>query len=165
MKDEIIPIKKENAQRAFEAADETGKALLVGLLGEETFNIDIKDRVKSYEDACRLLQIKPAQLSEFTVVPREFRAPTYAFHRLCVIAKALNEGWEPDWDNNNQYKYYPWFDMRSKSAGGSGFSFYDSYCVSSFATVGSRLVFRTDELARYAGTQFLEIYREWMVIE
>jgi len=27
--------------------------------------------------------------------------------KMSIIVKALNEGWEPDWDNDNEPKYYP----------------------------------------------------------
>ena len=83
---------------------------------------------------------------------------------LIVIAKALNEGWTPDWQNDNQYKYFPWFDMDNSSSAGR-FSFLASDSLYSYSLVGSRLCFKSEELADYAGTQFLELYRELFVIE
>lgn len=32
-----------------------------------------------------------------------------AYRVLKLVARALNEGWEPDWSNMQQYKYYPYF--------------------------------------------------------
>ena len=85
-----------------------------------------------------------------------------AHYKLCVIAEALNEGWKPDWSNWNQYKYYPWFEMGSPS--GVGFS-YDGYGNwASLSIVGSRLCFKSRELATYAGKQFEELYKEYFVL-
>ena len=35
-------------------------------------------------------------------------------HKLAVIAEYLNEGWEPDWTNNNKAKYYIFKDFQLK---------------------------------------------------
>lgn len=34
-------------------------------------------------------------------------------HRLYKLAEELNEGWEPDWSDHNQYKYSVYFDGSS----------------------------------------------------
>lgn len=74
---------------------------------------------------------------------------------MSIIVKVLNEGWEPDWDNADEPKYYPYFYMSP-----SGFAFCDTLHVYTHAAAGcgSRLRFRTSELARYAGEQFLDIW-------
>ncbi|KQS34016.1 hypothetical protein [Dyadobacter sp. Leaf189] len=117
-------------------------------------------KVQSFEEACVALGLNPAEELPYSVATTNRQRGINAVAKLAIIAEALNEGWKPDWSNWNERKYYPYFD---KAAGGSGFSFDDFYCDASYTGVGSRLVFRTAELARYAGTQFLEIYREWMV--
>ncbi|MCF0070250.1 hypothetical protein LZD49_07190 [Dyadobacter sp. CY261] len=157
---ELIQITKENAIKAFNSAGPKGKALLQNLIGADVLIEKITDRVKSYEDACEVLGLKPKTINDYDGAVAEF-----AFHKLERIAKALNEGWKPNWDNSSEWKYYPWFDMRSTSAGGSGFSFSDGVYGNSRSRVGSRLVFRSRELAEYAGETFLDIYRDWMVIE
>jgi hypothetical protein len=84
-----------------------------------------------------------------------------AYRIIKMLAKTLNEGWEPDWSNQNEYKYYPWFEMR----GSSGFRFgvYADWFTHSL--VGSRLCFKSRELAEYAGKQFVDVYRDFMTIE
>ena len=32
-----------------------------------------------------------------------------AYHKLTVITRALNNGWKPNWDDQNEWKYYPLF--------------------------------------------------------
>lgn len=122
----------------------------------------ITDRVKTFEDAINLLgdKVSPnvSVLLAYNGVDNAMIAARAAAE-LSIIAEALNEGWKPDWDNSNQYKYWPWFDMRSS---GSGFSFYVYGCDFSGSRAGSRLCFKSRELAEYAAKQFTDIYKQFM---
>jgi hypothetical protein len=111
---DTLQITKDAALTAYKDADTAGKALLEALLGKNNFLIKITDRIKSFEDACRELGEDPANFN--VGMPDEI-----AYKKLKVITRALNEGWEPNWNNDNQYKWYPWFYMDSP-----GFRFYDS---------------------------------------
>lgn len=83
-----------------------------------------------------------------------------AYRLLKLLAKSLNEGWTPDWNDANEEKYYPWFEM----GGSSGFRFFGYVYWSSRSLVGSRLCFKSRELAVHAGTTFTEVYQKMMVI-
>lgn len=150
---EEIKIAKANAWKAFDGATTDGKKLLTDLFGSEVFSRKITDRVKSFEDACLVLNLDAAK-----EIPAGLPAHVEAYMKLCVIAKALNEGWTPDWDNGNQYKYYPYFDMKN------GFSFFSSYDYCQYSRVGSRLCFQNSKLAEYAGTQFLDLYKQLFIL-
>ena len=125
--------------------------------------MDIKDKVKSFEDACKVLDITPS-VPVVTGIPEKYQKPLIANYQLMVIAEALNEGWTPDWSNGEWDKWHPWFDMDDSSSAGR-FSFGVAVNRGSLSSVGSRLCFKSEELAEYAGTQFLELYRELFVIE
>lgn len=125
--------------------------------------MDIKDKVKSFEDACKVLDITPS-VPVVTGIPEKYQKPLIANYQLMVIAEALNEGWTPDWSNGEWNKWYPWFNMDNSSSAGR-FSFFGAVYQLSGSGVGSRLCFKSEELATYAGTQFLELYRELFVIE
>ena len=125
--------------------------------------MDIKDKVKSFEDACKVLDITPS-VPVVTGIPEKYQKPLIANYQLMVIAEALNEGWTPDWSNVEWDKWYPWFNMDNSSSAGR-FSFDGADYRGSLSHVGSRLCFKSEELADYAGTQFLELYRELFVIE
>ena len=125
--------------------------------------MDIKDKVKSFEDACKVLDITPS-VPVVTGIPEKYQKPLIANYQLMVIAEALNEGWTPDWSNGEWDKWHPWFDMDASSSAGR-FSFGVADALFSSSTVSSRLCFKSEELADYAGTQFLELYRELFVIE
>ena len=125
--------------------------------------MDIKDKVKSFEDACKVLDITPS-VPVVTGIPEKYQKPLIANYQVMVIAEALNEGWTPDWSNGEWDKWYPWFNMDNTSSAGR-FSFCGADYLRSYSNVGSRLCFKSEELADYAGTQFLELYRELFVIE
>ena len=115
--------------------------------------------IKTFEDACKALQLNSETvLPVVTNFPEQHQKALTAHAKLIVIADALNEGWKPDWNNGDEYKYYPWFDMEN------GFVFI--VCVYDFQAsgVGSRLCFRSRELAEYAGTQFEDLYKEYFTL-
>jgi hypothetical protein len=116
----------------------------------------ITDQVKTFDDVLSIAGTTMEQLINPSDSPDEA-----AYKKVKLIAKVLNEGWQPKWEDSDEYKYYPWFDLSS----GSGLAFlgYDHY--SSYSGVGSRLCFKTRELAKYAGTQFVDIYTELFIIK
>lgn len=120
-------------------------------------------QVTSFEDACVKLGLPTDEsiLPDMSAFPEKHRVALTASAKLIIIAEALNDGWEPNWDNDNEYKYFPWFYMDSP-----GFRFYaaDFVWAGTFSFGGSRLCFRTRKLAEYAGQTFLELYRDMMVI-
>lgn len=152
-----LTIQEANALRAYSGTDSKGKQLLSDLFGKEVFNQKITDRIKSFEDACSMFGYDPADYTIHEEMDGIDKAAA-AFRKLAVIAQALNDGWKPDWNNSSEYKYYPYFDMRS------GFSFDDVGNYYSRSNLGSRLCFKTEALAKYAGTQFLELYKQMMVL-
>jgi len=111
----------------------------------------VTDRVKTFSDACRELGINPTQITNNTLDTKD----EIAYKKLKIIVRALNEGWKPDYNNNNEYKYEPCFKMTR-----DGFSYAYYYYWHTDSSVGSLLVLKSAELAKYAGTQFLEEYKE-----
>lgn len=119
--------------------------------------------IKTYEDACAALGIDPSQTIQFPNTQNDLLIGISAFAKLLIVAQALNEGWQPDWSNYNEYKYYPWFNMDDDNGSGLYLSFHGCGFVRSLSLVGSRLVFRSSELATYAGKQFIELYAQAFV--
>lgn len=121
---------------------------------------NIIERVKSIDDAINELGETDVEVAEL----RKLENANITSHILykqqaVVIAKALNEGWIADYTNINQTKYEPRFYYDS-SAGGF---VYGSYCRWNLGTyVSSRLCFHSSELAKYFGTQFIDIHRKYL---
>ena len=121
---------------------------------------NIIDRIKTFEDACRALGIDPSEKVAIEG-PSDLcddLDSIGAYSKLIIIARALNEGWKPDWANSSQRKWYPYFEYKA----GFGFSRTSYAYWHARAAVGSRLCFKSSELAEYAGKQFADIYNEFL---
>lgn len=119
-------------------------------------------KIKTFAAACKAIGIA-ATLPDVSAIPADQQKAILAHYQLVIIAKALNGGWQPDWNNTDQPKYFPWFEVEAsaKKTGGSGLSYFRYYASSN---VGSRLCFQNWELAKYAGTQFRKLYEDYFLI-
>ncbi|MBS1775340.1 MAG: hypothetical protein JSS64_03565 [Bacteroidetes bacterium] len=150
-----LVLDKKTARKLYPSASPEFKTMLEETFSKAFFPQSITDRVKSFEDACEVLGYNPNTVLPHPTLTEDSEA-IIAFAKLSIIRKALNEGWKPDWNNSSQYKYYPWFDMRG------AFS-YVSYGWSAGSHVGSRLCFKSRDIAEYAAHQFLDLYRDYFV--
>lgn len=154
----------------------------------------VTERIKTFEDACN-------ELGEDNILVQAYRSADFntsgnskdvldviAYLKLRIIAAALNEGWEPQF-TEDEYRYYPWFylyteeELAEKSEewkkehalvlwGGIAYSgafcglasAHSSYAFSySNASVGARLAVKSEELAVYFGKQFSELWADFYV--
>lgn len=120
--------------------------------------MNTEKKIASYEDACRVLNIQPINEEVFNIFPKEDQRSMLAYHKLTVITRALNNGWKPNWDDQNEWKYYPLF--RYVNAGLS-FAATNRTAASTLAYIGSRLCFPTSALAKYAAEHFADLYRDY----
>ena len=189
--DKELKISAENALAAYNNTDANGRELLEHLFGKEIFAQDIKDKVKTFEDAVAILGDEHPLVAQFRVIESSFKEADnnlhlFAYARLVIIAEALNEGWKPKFDGD-ECRYYPWFYIYTKKeyeeldedekkecrvVGRSysnayahgGVAFANAYYASShsYAYLGSRLAFKTRELAEYCGKQFIDIWEKFL---
>ena len=124
--------------------------------------MNITDKVKSFEDACQLLGIEP-NVPEVSMLPDNHQKAIVAHYKLVIIAEAINEGWKPNWDNWDERKYYPWFNMSSSSGAGLSYDGFGRWGTGS--GVGSRLCFKTWELAEYIGKTFIDLYKDYFLLD
>jgi hypothetical protein len=130
--------------------------------------VSITEKVKTFEDACEVLGLNPENLPIVENLPEKDRRSVIAYYRLIIIGRALNEGWEPDFSDWAQYKYWNWFYVESKDNGASaGFAYAYTYDAASNANtnIGSRLCFKSRELAVYARENFRDLYFEYLFID
>lgn len=123
---------------------------------KKIFNIvDRMERVKSVEDACKILGKEDEEVIELRLlIKMKARRKTIALQELVVITKALNDGWEGDWDNSSQYKYILWWYL------GKEFRLYNCNYFSSNSYVPARLCHKTREVALYSAKQFFDIWKD-----
>ena len=150
---------------------------------EEEQNKDerpITERVKTFEDACKELGEDHKLVQQFKAIQEaiaEDKEAT-AYFKLGIITAALNEGWEPDFTNYDEYRYYPYLCLWTKEEledkdeawkdehnlqlwlwFGGGLS-YDAWSNAS-ATFSARLGHKTEDLAIYSGKQFTELWANY----
>ena len=153
-----VEIYQSDAEKAFSEGSQSDKNLLTRLM-PDIFKRKITDHVKTLDDALQIY--KPSTnaliMLSYSGVDEDCLA-TRSFLEATIICDVLNEGWKPNWDDSNERKWNPVFDMRA----GVGFSrsHYDYWRTST--NVGSRLCFKSEELAKYAATQFVDIYKKFM---
>lgn len=118
---------------------------------------NVMERIKTVAD---VLSDNDLTEQDFEDLCEELDEDEKAYRLIKLLVKSLNEGWTPDWNNSSEYKYFPYFYM----GGSSGFRFVDYDHWNSNSGVGSRLCFKSSELAKYAGTQFIDVYRKFIVV-
>jgi hypothetical protein len=115
------------------------------------------ERIKTVAD---ILTDHRLTLEEFEQQCDDLEKDEEAYRLLKMLAKSLNEGWTPDWNNENQPKYYPWFYM----GGSSGFRFGGCADWNAASGVGSRLCFISMEVATHVAKQFIDLYKEYFTL-
>ena len=152
-----IEIKQENALKAYDAGCNQVKAVLVNLLGKDFLPADATSSVKTLKDALKLSppSKEVAKILAYNGKDKDMIV-LRTIEELTIIARALNQGWKPNWNDSNEQKWYPYF-----SFGSGGFSFvFTSYDYTfTIASGGSRLYFKSKTLAEYVGRQFVEKYK------
>lgn len=110
--------------------------------------------------ACKQLGISDI-LPDVSAFQEKDQKSIIAYHKLIIIARAWNEGWEPNWRDRSQYKYFPWFYVDS-----AGLACADAnYAVADAnAYFGSRLGFRTEALANRAKVELRDLYMDFLFI-
>lgn len=150
-----IEIKKENALKAWTEGCEDVKKVMETLFGKEFFKGSNK-WMEVWASFCAAHNLSASL--PYSDPKNSDEESTNAYVMLTHIARIKNEGWKPDWNNSSEYKYYPWFDMRS----GSGFSFNDYGADRSCSFLGSRLCYKSRSLAESVGKDFLPIYEKFL---
>ena len=157
-----LQIKQDSLLVAFRNAGKEGKQVLSDLFGKQVALYDnITDRVKSFEDACQVLGIS-TNVPEVKGLPRKHQKAIIANYKLIIIAEALNEGWKPNWQDSDEYKYYPWFDMSNPA--GVGCSYTNPAASTAIANFGSRLCLKNRELAIYFGQTFTDLFNDSLLL-
>lgn len=150
---------------------------------------DVTERIKTFEDACRELGFEHPYVRAYDCYLSHIHqhnmddADLLAYLQIRIITEALNEGWRPEFGKSER-RWYFWYNLITKEQydklseedksrvvgrGGSRAGAYRGlvcagagYVFSvSHSCCGSRLAFKSEKLAAYAGRQFAEIYADF----
>lgn len=164
---------------------------LENLFGKELFKPkNVMERVKTFDDALKELSDDNQLVKEYyerwqLVGDKDISKDYVAYLKLRIITAALNEGWEPEFIPGER-RWAPYFllytkeeyeklndDVKARAGYRSGSYVCASGSVSLagagynsafvYTNIGSRLAFKSEELAEYAGKQFLDIYADFML--
>jgi hypothetical protein len=147
-----MKITKQTARKLYNESPDWFKDQLKEAFGKESFEKRSFKDIKTFEDACKELDISTTQVCAGDTKDEE------AYKMLKIIIKAINQGWEPDWSDTNQRKWWPYFVLSS----GFGFSFSYYHYGNADARVGSRLCFESQDKSDYAANQFLDLYKQFL---
>ena len=155
-----LQIEECKAKELYKTASPEFKAMLEDSFGIDFFKSKIMDRVKNFADICLILGTTQG---EFNAKFSSYEKDTKAYEKLKLITKVLNEGWTPNWSDKNEKKWYPWFEFNngagafvcSKTLYGWTYTITDG---------GSRLRFKSAELAKFAGELFQKEYNEFLLM-
>lgn len=192
MSNQNLTISRENALAAYDNTDANGREPLEHLFGKELFaKKDVTERIKTFEDACKELGEDNALVLHYRNLIGENEEKDVsmidivAYIKLRIITAALNEGWEPQFVPG-EYRWYPYFILYTKdkidkmyeearprvvcrsnsnayAVGGVSYADSSSDAAIVAADIGSRLAFKSEELAEYAGNQFIETFADFML--
>lgn len=151
----------------------------------------ITERVKTFEDACKELGEDHKLVQQFKAIQEAIAKDkeATAYFKLGIITAALNEGWEPDFTNDDEYRYYPYLCLWTKEEledkdeawkddhnlqlwVGGGYSSNGANCGVAYANsdiawsyasanFSARLAHKTEKLAIYSGKQFTELWTNY----
>lgn len=158
-------------------------------------NRPVMERIKTFEDACRELGKRAESNEGIALLLADYESNadniktkgTLGYMKLCIIAAALNEGWEPQF-TEDEYRWFPWFtlwteeELKEKSeqwkkdhslwlfggrsdigsSCGLAFSLSSYAWASSYARYSARLAVKSEELADYFGKQFIDIWADYV---
>ena len=175
----------KNIKAAYETATESEKTLSPDLSLGQTEEKPVTERIKNFEDAVFALGDHPF-VTEWRMGVN-LSPDLEAYLKLRIICAALNEGWEPKFDED-EFRYFPWFFLYTKEAyeeldendkkksrvvvrsyinansfGGVSYASSNSDSTGVDTFIGSRLAFKTKELAEYCGKQFTDIWADYML--
>lgn len=124
----------------------------------------MKPLPKTWKQVCKIKGISEKLPFAVSKIPKAMRDYMAAAYKLPIIINLLNEGWKPNWNDSNEYKYSIWWKVQAdgKRTSGFGLAFggYDYWATGT--AVGSRLSFKTRELAEYVGKQkeFIKLFQD-----
>lgn len=196
-----MEIKESNVLAAYKTADESGKQMLRAMFPDmewnerQNDNRPVTERIKTFEDACAALGEDHLYVQMFRDIFNKsekaganVNSDVVAYLKLRIITAALNEGWKPQFTQEED-RWFPWHflytdeelaekseewkrdrcltTMQHHRGEWAGLAYAKASYVShsySIESASSRLCFKSDTLAKYAGEQFIDLWMDFCLI-
>lgn len=120
---------------------------------------EVNEELGDYEAAKKFIGLIADVKTKISAVNPKHVKALIALNTLFTIAEAWNkaDGFVPDYDNPNQWKWYPWF---KKTPAGFVCAYTAYTATNTYASFGSRLCFKSSERARQFGEQFIDLWND-----
>lgn len=174
----------------YHGGNKEAREVLKEALGENLSTVlPITERVKTLDDAIAELGEDHPFCQQYRTIKWGYTAmpaDMVAYAALRIITAALNEGWEPQFTEDER-RWFCWYDLISKedyddlsdeakcrcvgrsannasANGGLIYSSASNASSNSYTNNSSRLAFKSEELAAYAAQAFIDIYADFCFI-
>lgn len=107
-----LKLEDNTARRLYKTASQEFKELLEENFGKDFFKESIIARLNSIDDVYKELGRTKPTLEDYKHLPAKKRERALYSQYIDDTTELVNEGWEPDFDNQSQYKHYPWFEKK-----------------------------------------------------
>lgn len=187
-----MELKEQNLKAAYAVADENLKPVLRAMFPDADLTEDnrpVTDRIRTFEDAVEALGEEHPFVVAYRAIEDidECSGDIEAYLKLRIIVAALNEGWEPQF-TENEWRYVPvhflytdeelsdkdeeWKRDRCLIPTGDYVTEYAGLASAlshiapshTFAHFGSRLCLKSSDLATYCGKQFIELWADFWLL-
>ncbi len=107
---------------------------------------EITERVRSIADAIKELGEEDEAVMQLRLLEsvKGLSSKIISEQKIVVFAKAINEGWIPDWNNGEFDKWFLWYYLNEVPRVGYSYDWSSGSCTS------SRLCYKTKSLAEHA---------------
>ena len=166
------------------------------VLVDEVDNCPVTERIKTFEDAIKEVrrlaeggnEVLANLLCDYeSNAANILTKSTLAYMKLCIIAAALNEGWEPHF-TTEECRWNPWFYLYTQEDIDKmdeekkkvlwlfgGYSDAGANCALAsasspdawagpYAHFSARLAVKSEALAKYFGKQFIDIWADYIAL-
>jgi hypothetical protein len=116
---------------------------------------DLFDIIKNYSDVC--IELGEDEINEDWFAEefdKETKVKLVAISRIKQIERLFNGNWVKDWNNRQQFKYYPYFDNTS-----SGLVFFGSGGRYSRFFNGQVGFYKDKQTSDFIGKTFIDLYK------
>lgn len=155
--EELLQIPKTNAIKAFNQGTNSDKQLLSNLFGEKVFK-SLFDRVQTFDDVCKEAGVDPDEFTIYSNFSDDVKNTLY-YRKVKLIYEVFNAGWKPNFSDEDEPKWFPWFRYNE----GSGFQLYGVDCDYGLTRVGSRLCAKSREIVEHIAKYFLKEYNDYLL--
>lgn len=144
--------------------------LITRIMNKEEFEVwicstcdcsEICKKIRTFNDACSILKISE-DIPDYSFLPELMSKRMVAMYKLIIITKALNEGWEPKYDKEENYvTYFPtgFYNSDQEFPFKHEFGMHDSFSIDTIDyQAGGLLMFKHHGLGNYSGVQFRDLY-------